>query len=133
MSDDVLVCVQVGQKRTRDQMEDEAAELQAPKKKIRLGLPATQWITVYNAHRWAAPSLGSCTARPPVRPFAGVGAWPALVHAPQPSCHGQGLAGVSGQCKGLAACSSTKPLWRYEQLQMANLPWSAPVSGACRV
>lgn len=23
----------------------------APKKKIRLGLPATQWITVYNAHR----------------------------------------------------------------------------------
>ena len=25
--------------------------LQIPKKKIRLGLPATQWITVYNAHR----------------------------------------------------------------------------------
>ena len=25
--------------------------VQAPKKKIRLGLPATQWITVYNAHR----------------------------------------------------------------------------------
>ena len=24
---------------------------QSPKKKIRLGLPATQWITVYNAHR----------------------------------------------------------------------------------
>ncbi len=24
---------------------------QVPKKKIRLGLPATQWITVYNAHR----------------------------------------------------------------------------------
>ena len=24
---------------------------QAPKKKIRLGLPATQWITIYNAHR----------------------------------------------------------------------------------
>lgn len=23
----------------------------APKKKVRLGLPATQWITVYNAHR----------------------------------------------------------------------------------
>eukprot|EP00891_Asterochloris_glomerata_P000435 jgi/Astpho2/435/fgenesh1_pm.00011_%23_15_t len=43
--------LKVGQKRTRDQMEDEAAELQAPKKKIRLGLPATQWITVYNAHR----------------------------------------------------------------------------------
>ena len=26
-------------------------DAQAPKKKIRLGLPATQWITVYNAHR----------------------------------------------------------------------------------
>lgn len=25
--------------------------MQVPKKKIRLGLPATQWITVYNAHR----------------------------------------------------------------------------------
>lgn len=25
--------------------------VQTPKKKIRLGLPATQWITVYNAHR----------------------------------------------------------------------------------
>lgn len=25
--------------------------MQAPKKKIRLGLPATQWITIYNAHR----------------------------------------------------------------------------------
>ena len=25
--------------------------VQAPKKKIRLGLPATQWITIYNAHR----------------------------------------------------------------------------------
>ena len=23
----------------------------APKKKVRLGLPATQWVTVYNAHR----------------------------------------------------------------------------------
>ena len=56
----VPVYAQVGQKRTRDQMEDEAAELQAPKKKIRLGLPATQWITVYNAHRWAAPHMLRC-------------------------------------------------------------------------
>lgn len=32
-------------------MEGDAEELTAPKKKIRLGLPATQWITVYNAHR----------------------------------------------------------------------------------
>ena len=30
---------------------EEALEDAAPKKKIRLGLPATQWITVYNAHR----------------------------------------------------------------------------------
>lgn len=42
---------QVGSKRTREQMEGEAEDLAAPKKKIRLGLPATQWITVYNAHR----------------------------------------------------------------------------------
>jgi len=41
--------VQVGSKRGReaDDLEDSAA----PKKKVRLGLPATQWITVYNAHR----------------------------------------------------------------------------------
>lgn len=32
-------------------MEGDAEDLAAPKKKIRLGLPATQWITVYNAHR----------------------------------------------------------------------------------
>ena len=32
-------------------MESDAEDLAAPKKKIRLGLPATQWITVYNAHR----------------------------------------------------------------------------------
>ena len=32
-------------------MEGETEDLAAPKKKIRLGLPATQWITVYNAHR----------------------------------------------------------------------------------
>ena len=25
--------------------------VQAPRKKIRLGMPATQWITIYNAHR----------------------------------------------------------------------------------
>ena len=31
--------------------ESRAEDLAAPKKKIRLGLPATQWITVYNAHR----------------------------------------------------------------------------------
>ena len=41
----------MGSKRTREQMEGDAEELTAPKKKIRLGLPATQWITVYNAHR----------------------------------------------------------------------------------
>ena len=39
----------VGQKRARDP--DDGADEQGPKKKIRLGLPATQWITVYNAHR----------------------------------------------------------------------------------
>ena len=38
----------------------EADELDlAPKKKIRLGLPATQWITVYNAHR---PMKQRCAA-----------------------------------------------------------------------
>lgn len=47
----VCCCEQVGSKRTREQMEGDAEELTAPKKKIRLGLPATQWITVYNAHR----------------------------------------------------------------------------------
>jgi hypothetical protein len=40
----------VGQKRSREAMEADELDL-APKKKIRLGLPATQWITVYNAHR----------------------------------------------------------------------------------
>ena len=43
--------MQLGYKRTREQMEGEAEDMTAPKKKIRLGLPATQWITVYNAHR----------------------------------------------------------------------------------
>ena len=42
--------MQVGQKRSREAMEADELDL-APKKKIRLGLPATQWITVYNAHR----------------------------------------------------------------------------------
>lgn len=44
-----LLAVTVGQKRGRET--DELAEDTAPKKKVRLGLPATQWITVYNAHR----------------------------------------------------------------------------------
>lgn len=41
---------QVGQKRGRES-EELLDDSQAPKKKVRLGLPATQWITVYNAHR----------------------------------------------------------------------------------
>ena len=53
-SDDHLwsACIgsQVGQKRGREAIDDDAMDV-APKKKIRLGLPATQWITVYNAHR----------------------------------------------------------------------------------
>jgi len=40
----------VGAKRNREALEDETEE-GAPRKKVRLGLPATQWITVYNAHR----------------------------------------------------------------------------------
>ncbi|MCO5601133.1 hypothetical protein L7F22_055252 [Adiantum nelumboides] len=39
----------VGQKRSRLTMED--AEDEQPKKKVRLGMPATQWISVYNARR----------------------------------------------------------------------------------
>ncbi|CAK9199349.1 unnamed protein product [Sphagnum troendelagicum] len=39
----------VGQKRGRMSVEEE--EDDQPKKKIRLGMPATQWITVYNARR----------------------------------------------------------------------------------
>lgn len=38
----------VGQKRGRDAAEEEDS---APKKKVRMGVPATQWITIYNAHR----------------------------------------------------------------------------------
>ncbi|KAG2591578.1 hypothetical protein PVAP13_5NG492200 [Panicum virgatum] len=40
---------QVGQKRGRLLIEEEADE--QPKKKIRMGMPATQWISVYNARR----------------------------------------------------------------------------------
>jgi len=42
---------QVGQKRGREGGDTADLELPTPKKRIRLGLPATQWITVYNAHR----------------------------------------------------------------------------------
>lgn len=41
---------QVGQKRGRMSAEEDVEDDQ-PKKKIRLGMPATQWITVYNARR----------------------------------------------------------------------------------
>ena len=44
-------CLQVGQKRGREGGDTADLELPTPKKRIRLGLPATQWITVYNAHR----------------------------------------------------------------------------------
>jgi len=40
---------QVGQKRGRLLIEEEADE--QPKKKIRMGMPATQWISVYNGRR----------------------------------------------------------------------------------
>ncbi|KAF5748273.1 hypothetical protein HS088_TW04G00225 [Tripterygium wilfordii] len=40
---------QVGQKRGRFSMEDEDDE--QPNKKVRIGMPATQWISVYNARR----------------------------------------------------------------------------------
>ncbi|MFQ6639090.1 hypothetical protein Gotur_015186 [Gossypium turneri] len=43
-----LIC-QVGQKRGRLSMDEEEDE--QPKKKLRLGMPATQWISVYNARR----------------------------------------------------------------------------------
>ncbi|XP_022951524.1 casein kinase 1-like protein HD16 isoform X2 [Cucurbita moschata] len=39
----------VGQKRGRLSMEDEDDE--QPKKKVRMGMPATQWISVYNARK----------------------------------------------------------------------------------
>lgn len=54
--------IQVGQKRGRIAVEEE--EDDQPKKKIRLGMPATQWITVYNARRPMkqryAPQLTLC-------------------------------------------------------------------------
>ncbi|PSS01217.1 Casein kinase 1-like protein [Actinidia chinensis var. chinensis] len=40
---------QVGHKRGRLTMEEEDDE--QPKKKVRMGMPATQWISIYNAHR----------------------------------------------------------------------------------
>ncbi|KAG6420343.1 hypothetical protein SASPL_116868 [Salvia splendens] len=40
---------QVGQKRGRLMMDDDDDE--QPKKKVRMGMPATQWISVYNARR----------------------------------------------------------------------------------
>eukprot|EP00216_Chloropicon_sp_CCMP2111_P002079 CAMPEP_0198237150 /NCGR_PEP_ID=MMETSP1446-20131203/2987_1 /TAXON_ID=1461542 ORGANISM="Unidentified sp, Strain CCMP2111" /NCGR_SAMPLE_ID=MMETSP1446 /ASSEMBLY_ACC=CAM_ASM_001112 /LENGTH=845 /DNA_ID=CAMNT_0043919185 /DNA_START=215 /DNA_END=2752 /DNA_ORIENTATION=- len=43
------VMAKVGMKRKHDQIEDEDEDV--PKKKVRLGFPAAQWITVYNAHR----------------------------------------------------------------------------------
>lgn len=39
----------VGHKRGRLMMEEEDDE--QPKKKIRMGMPATQWVSVYNARR----------------------------------------------------------------------------------
>jgi hypothetical protein len=38
----------VGQKRGRLAMEEDDDQ---PKKKVRMGMPATQWISVYNARR----------------------------------------------------------------------------------
>ncbi|KAA0051040.1 hypothetical protein IC582_002790 [Cucumis melo] len=43
-----LIC-QVGHKRGRLTLEEEEDE--QPKKKVRMGMPATQWISVYNARR----------------------------------------------------------------------------------
>lgn len=39
---------QVGQKRGRLTMDEEDEQ---PTKKVRLGMPATQWISIYSAHR----------------------------------------------------------------------------------
>ncbi|THG00758.1 hypothetical protein TEA_025583 [Camellia sinensis var. sinensis] len=44
-----VLIFQVGQKRGRLTLDDEEEE--QPKKKVRLGMPATQWISVYNARR----------------------------------------------------------------------------------
>ena len=52
--------LQVGMKRGRSQIEqldqDEAGE---PRKKLRLGTPTCQWITVYNAHAPMKQRYGS--------------------------------------------------------------------------
>lgn len=40
---------QVGHKRGRLLMDDDDDE--QPKKKVRMGMPATQWISIYNARR----------------------------------------------------------------------------------
>jgi hypothetical protein len=40
--------MQIGQKRARAIPEEE--EEDQPRKKVRLGMPSTQWISVYNAH-----------------------------------------------------------------------------------
>lgn len=40
---------QVGHKRGRLAFEDEVDE--QPRKKVRMGMPATQWISVYNARK----------------------------------------------------------------------------------
>lgn len=45
----VKLVYQVGQKRGRLLMDDDDDE--QPKKKVRMGMPATQWISVYNARR----------------------------------------------------------------------------------
>jgi len=46
------VALQVGQKRGRSQLEELNAEVLdgAKRKKVRLGFPASQWVTVYNKH-----------------------------------------------------------------------------------
>ncbi|XP_048139584.1 casein kinase 1-like protein HD16 isoform X2 [Rhodamnia argentea] len=43
--------IQVGHKRGRLTMEEDEDEDGQPKKKVRLGMPATQWISIYNARR----------------------------------------------------------------------------------
>lgn len=48
---------QVGKKRGRLTIEDEDEDEGKAKKKFRFGMPATQWISVYNAHR---PMKQSC-------------------------------------------------------------------------
>ena len=44
---------QVGQKRGREQLEELQADYAegGRRKKVRLGFPASQWITVYNKHQ----------------------------------------------------------------------------------